>query len=278
VSGRDDRNGRGFGGPDRDRDEAFVRGVLGRTTGPACGRCLDRLPDLVDGKLEAVDRQLVQAHLEHCAGCRAVGVTLGWLTPLLPAMAEIDPGEDFTAAVLDATARRRIRESAGPAGAAGLMDRLGRWWGRRILEPHFAVQTAYAATIVLVLLTALPGAPLKGAPGKALEVIQAGPAALPGVGPGMVRATRWVEVRADRLVGGLHADADARWDRLVADWTARRTRTDEDRTELDRRLRAAAVRLGDGEVGEAGTELFAALGAGRSFWRNWWEEEADVGR
>ena len=178
-------------------DEKFVQGVLGRTTGSACGRCLDLLPDLTDGALEDLDRQLVQGHLEHCTGCRAVAVTLGWITPLLPGMAEIDPGEAFTSAVLDATTRRKAWDEAGPTGAAGLVDRLGRWWERQILKPQFTFQAAYVATVILVLLTAVPGAPLKGAPGKALEVIQAGPQAAPVLGPAMVQASDWQDSRTE---------------------------------------------------------------------------------
>jgi len=259
------------------RDDKFVQGVLGRTTGPACGRCLDLLPDLTDGALEDLDRQLAQAHLEHCTGCRAVAVTLGWLTPVLPGMAEIDPGEAFTSAVLDSTTRRKAWEEAGPGGAAGLMDRLGRWWERQILKPQFAAQMAYAATIVLVLLATVPGSPLRGAPGRALEVIQAGPQATPLLGPAMVTASDWLGGRADIALGSLRADTGQRWDRLENDFDARADRTMDDRRIIRQSLGSMFDRLGDRELGEAGTDFYAALKAGNAFWKNWWDSNEDEG-
>ena len=100
------------------------------------------LPDLTDGALADLDRQLVQAHLEHCAPCRSLAVTMGWAGPVLPQLAVVDPGPAFTAAVLARTSRRQRlalpAPQARPAGLPGLMDRLGRWWGERILQPGFA--------------------------------------------------------------------------------------------------------------------------------------------
>ena len=79
-------------------------------------------------------------------------------------------------------------------GAAGLMDRLGRWWQRPDPAPGFALQVAYVATVMLVLLTATPVSPLRGAPRKALSRGQAGPRGLPVVGAGLT----WLTERADR--------------------------------------------------------------------------------
>ena len=87
----------------RRRNEDFVKNVLQRTSGSACERALNLLPELSDHQLEDLDRQLVQAHLEHCEGCRQVAVALGWLGSLLPDMAILEPGPDFTAAVLAGT-------------------------------------------------------------------------------------------------------------------------------------------------------------------------------
>jgi hypothetical protein len=275
VTGRDDRNGNGFGsgrGFDPGRDEDFVQGVLGRTSGSACGRCLDLLPALNDGALADLDRQLAQAHLENCTGCRAVAVTLGWLTPLLPDMAEIDPGDAFTRSVLDATTRRKAWEEAGPAGAAGLMDRLGRWWERQILKPQFAVQAAYAATLVLVLLTAVPGAPLRDAPGRALAVIQAGPIELPVV----ARASSWVDGRTNVLAGAVRAEAAGQWESFAAGWDRRAARTRDARAELSRSVGAMTDRIGAGESGAANSEFFAALRAAGGIWKNWWVDDEDV--
>ncbi|MBE0566412.1 MAG: zf-HC2 domain-containing protein [Krumholzibacteria bacterium] len=76
----------------RDGRRDFVRDVLARTSGSACARACGLLPDLTDGGLETLDRQLVRRHLEHCAPCRAVAVALGWLGPELAGRAELEPG------------------------------------------------------------------------------------------------------------------------------------------------------------------------------------------
>jgi preprotein translocase subunit Sec61beta len=268
VTGRDDTNS-------RDRDENFVQNVLGQTSGSACGRCGDLLPDLVEGRLEDLDRQLTQAHLEHCTACRAVAVTLGWLTPLLPAMVELDPGEAFTSRVLDATSRRRRVIEAGPTGAAGLMDRLGRWWEEQVLKPDFAVQAAYAATIILVLLATVPGSPLKGAPGKALEAVQAGPEGLPIMGPALLETSTWVDNRADGAVTTLRAGLVSRWDRAESGLTERAERTQKSRTAIRTHLAGMFDHLGNRDIGEAGTEFYAALKAGNTAWTIWWDEDED---
>ena len=159
------------------RRERFVQDVLARTSGTGCARALDMLPDLAEAGLADLDRRLVQTHLEHCASCRAVAVVLGWLGPELAGLAVVDPGPAFTARVLTATSRRAAmeRERRRLTGGAGLMDRLGRWWAGQIVRPYFPLQAAYAATVILVLLTAGPWAPWRDLPGQALQAVQAGP-------------------------------------------------------------------------------------------------------
>ena len=92
---RNNYDGRSSDDDQRRRDEDLIRNVLERTSGSPCERAAGLLPDLTDGALEDLDRQLVQAHLEHCPGCRALAVTLGWLDPLLPKMA-LEPSEPFS--------------------------------------------------------------------------------------------------------------------------------------------------------------------------------------
>ncbi|MFT7700113.1 MAG: putative anti-sigma-YlaC factor YlaD, partial [Candidatus Krumholzibacteriia bacterium] len=90
---------------DKRQNDAFVDGVLSRTTGQACERALGQLDDLMENRLQSFDRQLVQGHLEHCEGCRSVAVTVGWLQPLLPDMAEVKVSPDFLSGVLARTSR-----------------------------------------------------------------------------------------------------------------------------------------------------------------------------
>jgi anti-sigma factor RsiW len=266
-------NGR-RGNDDRD----FVRDVLARTSGSACDRACGLLPDLTDGRLEPLDRQLVRKHLEHCAPCRAVAVTLGWIGSELAALAVLEPGPGFTAAVLartsgrTATARERRAAALAQAGPGGLMDRFGRWWQDRILRPGFALQAAYAATVIVVLLTATPLSPFRGAPRKALAVVQAGPEALPLVG----NASQWLAVRADSTTAGLRRDVDASLDRAGNSLAARSARSAPAREQLARHLGAAFGHVQDGRPGDAGRELLDALHAGRDAWKKWWATHPDT--
>ena len=51
--------------------------------------------------------------------------------------------------------------------------------------PLYRPWVTLASTVILVLLTSVPGAPLKGVPGKALDIVQAGPLATPLLGPAL---------------------------------------------------------------------------------------------
>ena len=96
-----------------------------------------------DEPLAAPDRTLVAGHLEACAACRAVAAALDEAATALPELAEVDPGPAFTARVLAATSRRR----AGGRFA----DRWRAAWAALVGRPRFALEAAYALTLVLVL-------------------------------------------------------------------------------------------------------------------------------
>nr|MEE4266421.1 zf-HC2 domain-containing protein [Candidatus Krumholzibacteria bacterium] len=255
----------------RRREDRFVNEVLQRTSGSPCARAEGLLPDLVAHQLEDVDRQLVQAHLEHCYGCRQVALTMGWLGSLLPGLAELDPGPAFTARVLARTtgalspAEREVR-AGGTIGLAGLMDRVGRWWERQIMKPQFALQFAYAATVILVLLTALPISPLRGTPEKALEVMQAGPGSLPLVGQAMV----WTNVRVNGLVARPRAAIEEQWQGVVEDLDRRRQRMVQPRQAMEQHLGEAVSRLSEGELSASGYALIQTARSGQDVWRAWW--------
>ncbi|MBU2500219.1 zf-HC2 domain-containing protein [bacterium] len=270
----------GFRDNGRDRSERFLNDVLARTSGPACGRALDLLPGLTDGELGDLDRRLVQGHLEHCPQCLAVAVVMGWLGGALGSMAVVDPGEAFTRRVLARTSgaaaleaeRRRL------TGAAGLMDRLGRWWEDRIQRPAFAMQAAYAATVVLVLLTAVPGAPLKQLPGQALELVQAGPDQSSIVGRALGGAGGWVESRTGVVVDSGRGGLASGWGKVHSAWTERADRTAADRAELRARVGDVVDQAGRGRLGQAGYRLWEAGKAFGSFWNHWWtsDRQADA--
>ena len=260
---------------EHERNERFVRDVLNRTSGSACDRACEQLSDLMVGSLASMDRQLVQAHLEHCDRCRTLAVTLGWLEPLLPQMAEIDPGSAFTARVLErTTGRARIEDpaTAVPDGAAGLMDRVGRWWDRQILRPGFAAQVAYAATVILVLLTAIPGAPFQDAPGKALQFVQAGPAVPAVIKPTLDQASGWVEGQTSGVVTAARTGVNRRLQNTESSLDQRGARTAPGRQELKVHVKEMISQAGDGKLGEASYEFLAVLQTGRRIWNDWWND------
>jgi len=256
----------------RDGNRDFVRDVLARTSGSACDRACGLLPDLTDGQLEATDRQLVQQHLEHCAPCRNVAVAMGWLGSELPSLAVLEPGPEFTAAVLGRTsgqteaAQERRRARLAHSGPGGLMHRFGSWWQDRILQPGFAMQAAYAATVILVLLTSTPISPFRGAPRKALESVQAGPESIPLVGS----ASGWIAARADSTITSARRDLDGTLERTGNSLGERATRTAPARDQLGTHLVGAGRNLKSGRMGEAGAEILAVLKAGREVWKQWW--------
>ncbi|MBE0567830.1 MAG: hypothetical protein IH621_17885, partial [Krumholzibacteria bacterium] len=171
--------------------------------------------------------------------------------------------EKFAAGV---AARDRRAAAVAGTGPGGLMDRLGHWWQDRVLRPGFALQAAYAATVVLVLLTALPVSPLRQAPQRALAVIQAGPASLPLVDD----ASRWLAVRADGTTAVLRGEVDRRVEHTGASLSARAGRSAPARDLFGRHLGAAVTQLRGGRPGDAGRELLDAFHAGRDAWRLWW--------
>jgi predicted anti-sigma-YlaC factor YlaD len=125
-------------------------GVVARTGGTACARARALLGAAFDEPLAALDGALVAGHLETCAACRAVASAMDEAAAALPGLAEIDPGPAFTARVLAATSRRR-------AGGR-VVDRWRAAWAALVGRPRFALEAAYALTLVLILVG---GNPLK---------------------------------------------------------------------------------------------------------------------
>jgi putative zinc finger protein len=265
---------------DRTREEKFVNDVLDRTSGSPCRRAAELLPDLNDGVLVDLDRQLVQAHLEHCTGCRTLAVTLGWLDPLLPKMAELDPGPAFTDRVLARTTQAALGVASGPVtepggfGPAGVMDRLGRWWEQQILRPIFPVQVAYAATVVLVLLVGTPLSPFREAPGKILESVQAGPRSVPMIGRFVDSAgpVSWAEGQTEQVYRATREGTVGIWRRAGAAVTGSFERSAPDRRLMTAHLGALASDLGGGRLSEAGYEMHQFMKSGRRAWTLWWND------
>jgi hypothetical protein len=197
------------------------------------------------------------------------------LEPLLPQMAEIDPGPAFTARVVKETSRRESYRKpvyAGPTGAAGLMDRVGRWWEQQVMRPMFAAQVAYVATVLLVLLMTVPGSPFKQVPGKALEAVQAGPTSTPVIGPLLDSAADWAGFRADNPLTVARDGLDTKIDKVTGSLGERGRRTAAGRQDFAAHVKVMFSRIGDRQMDEAGYEFLQALDAGRLIWKEWWKD------
>lgn len=184
---------RRFGDPD------LTRRILARTSGSACGRAEELLGARWDGALAAGDRELLGAHLERCAACRELALILDRLQPLLPGLAEREPGPAFTARVLARTVgsqpvedprqlaadgslapggpssgSRRGRSGPLERAALALQERLRRAWQR----PRFALEAAWTVAALAALLVWGPLAP-RGVPEQASVLVRAGAGTVP---------------------------------------------------------------------------------------------------
>ena len=266
---RPDRNDRFQG------NEDFVQRVLGATSGSACARAEALLPDLADGRLEGLDRQLVQAHLEHCGRCRDLAVTLTWVAPLLPELAEVDPGPDFLAGVLARTSRAPAEaalDEARPGVFGRLLRRGHHWWRRQVQRPAFAVEFAYAATLVLLLLTAVPGAPLKGTPDRALRVVSAGVGAWPALEYHLGNGAGWLADHVETAATAGWTAVGRRFEPVATEWRERVDDTAADRAAVDQHFDHTVDLLKEGRLQEAGYSGQQLVKSVREFWRHWWSD------
>jgi len=136
--------------------EGLAEAVLARTSGSPCGRARELLCDLVDETLQEADAELVGIHLGGCAECRSTAAALARLRTDLPLLAEVRPGERFVEGVLARTSR-------------GWRWRLEGRLRLLLARPRLAAEGAYLGSLVFMVLVAMPGAPLRGLPGSALQ-------------------------------------------------------------------------------------------------------------
>ena len=136
--------------------------VLARTSGSSCDHARNGLSEYVDGRAGAVDAELIRMHMAGCEACATLSNVLAELATDLPALAEMDPGERFTAEVL---ARTVPRSSETPRWIGQLVQ----GWERLIRRPRFALEGAYVMTLLLLVVLGVPGALLAGAPGRVAQ-------------------------------------------------------------------------------------------------------------
>jgi predicted anti-sigma-YlaC factor YlaD len=136
--------------------------VLARTSGSSCDHARNGLCAYVDGRAGAVDAELIRMHVAGCEACATLSNVLAELATDLPALAEMDPGERFTAEVLARTVPRR---SETPRW----VEQIVQGWERLIRRPRFAAEGAYVMTLLMLVILGVPGALLAGAPGRVAQ-------------------------------------------------------------------------------------------------------------
>lgn len=181
-------------------DDLVLRPVLAATSGRSCARVQDVLAG--DPEADEARRRWAAAHIAHCPHCADVARVLDELPLILPTLASADPGPDFTAGVLLATLPR---PSLWSVFLTRMRDHFARWRRR----PEFAQELSFALTVLLVLVTLVPGSPLQDAPRQALSLVQvtaAGPVGAPTAvveeGTVGLRLRHGLRTRGERLGAG----------------------------------------------------------------------------
>jgi anti-sigma factor RsiW len=151
-----------------EKREELTGAILQMTSGSSCSRAEALLCDFVDGVLETGQEELLQLHIANCAGCASLAATVRELALDLSGLAEIEPDSDFVSDVLAVTIDRqslweRISES------------INSWWRIQVKRPRFAVELAYSGAMILLLIFAVPGSPLRDVPPRAMQIARANP-------------------------------------------------------------------------------------------------------
>jgi predicted anti-sigma-YlaC factor YlaD len=130
--------------------EALAAAVIAKTSGSigACASARERIGDLVDGRLDTFDRELVEAHLARCAGCSALARAVAEQTALLPSFAALAPRTGIVRGVLAATSRRPVEPTA--------TERIASWIARAAQRPRFSLEVAYVMTVLLLVVLGNP--------------------------------------------------------------------------------------------------------------------------
>jgi len=139
--------------------------VLDQTTGRPCESARLNLCEFVDGRLDAVDAELLRTHLGACEECAALSRVLISLAADLPLLAEMEPDERFVGEVLARTLPRRTR-------AARWVARLAEGWNGLVRRPRFALEAGYVLTVLFLLVFGIPSAPFAGMPRWATDVAE----------------------------------------------------------------------------------------------------------
>jgi len=180
-------------------DEDLTRAILGRTMRDVCEQSGERIPDWVDGHLDALDTELVAGHVSHCTDCEAISSVMRSMAIDLPSLAEVEPDGHFVDDVMAATADRLpdwvdstlaafvevepdarfldevLAATVRKAPQLSWAARVEEWFAGLFQRPRIAWEGAYLASVVLVLLVGFPGSPLAAVSDKAIQLAKTDP-------------------------------------------------------------------------------------------------------
>ncbi len=225
--------------------------VLSRTSGQPCERARARLGDLLDDTIDQVDRQLVEAHLHHCADCAALAAAAARLVGELPALAELSPPPELAEAVLARTSRPAARRRAA-------VDRWRDGVRRLFARPRIAWEAGYVAALLVWLAFGASWSPLRATALEARVLLEQGVSVARDAGAGSVASVnRAIAAVSERTVRAAHDVSDAAG-RFAAPWHRRVAAAAPD---LGRHWRQLAQALED-------RDLFGGVDALRSLTRD----------
>jgi predicted anti-sigma-YlaC factor YlaD len=135
---------------DAEGHQELAAAVVAKTSGSerGCASARGRLCAFVDGELEPFDRELVEGHLEHCAGCAALAAAVVEQARILPTFAALAPRHGFVGEVLGATSRRHSAPSTA--------EKMAAWLARAAQRPRFSLEVAYVMTVLLLVVLGNP--------------------------------------------------------------------------------------------------------------------------
>ena len=237
-------------GPPDDLTES----ILLRTSGRACGHARTLLGDHVDGTLVAVERELVDAHLQRCGECAALAHVLTRLGEDLPCFAELRPD----AALVDDVLARTM-----PARRWSSIWTRVQQAGRRLFErPRIAWEAGYVAAMVVWLVFGASWSPLRAAPVQALALVQQSTLDTRAAGASAMAAiNRRMTAVSERTIGAAVDGAGRVTSRFFADLSDRYQQAAELAPAMDRHWRQLAAAVLD-------RDLFSGVDALRSLGRD----------
>lgn len=126
----------------------FTQQVLDALQLNPCQQAQTLLDEHAHKLLPSLHAELTQQHLDNCADCSALHAAIMMLNARLPALQSLRVPQGFTASVMQRTVLQEVtrRHEQKPR-------RLVAW----LMRPRFALESAYAMTVIVMLFSGLTG-------------------------------------------------------------------------------------------------------------------------